>query len=150
MSLPITIEKAESRDTGVCPCCGNLSRTVWGYAYSGDRCIAAYFVHWTLGRVRAHGANFDLIIGDWGAGTTNESRRAVALAYRVFDHGPEFMVIDARSRPFSQRSMAGEPLSRQAVIGTDVASKAFAIVDSILINDQRVAELSEALSGYSR
>jgi len=62
----LSIEPAESRDFGPCPCCGDMSRSVWGYVYSGDAAYAAYFVHWTLGQVSKHGAHIDLIVGRWG------------------------------------------------------------------------------------
>src|SRR5262245_55514099 len=95
MVSEITIEPTGSKDTGVCDCCGRSSRRVWGLAYSDALCLAAYFVHWTLGHVPDRGANIDLIIGEWGEAATRDRRSALALAYRLMDTGPSIMVIDA-------------------------------------------------------
>jgi hypothetical protein len=97
MASGITIETAGSKDLGTCACCGNSSRRVWGYAYADGRCLAAYFVHWTLGHVPEHGANIAVILGEWGEGVPAERRSALALAYRLLDTGPSIMVIDAHT-----------------------------------------------------
>ena len=137
----LSIEPAGSADFGPCPCCGNDSRRVWGYVHSPRAAAAAYFVQWTLNRVRDHGANFDLIIGKWGQGAGPTDRVLVALAYRLDDTGPSFMVIDADDRPAADSELVGAALARKEVIGKRIAKKAFDIVDTILAQDGRVAEL---------
>ena len=137
----ITIEPAESNDTGVCDCCGRSSRTVSGYAYADDRPLAAYFVHWTLGHVSDHGANIDLVVGEWGDGTTAAGRSAISLAYRLGEGGPGMMVIDADTRPVSMSPLAGQLLRREDVVGSAFAQDVFAIADAVLAQDDRVAEL---------
>lgn len=139
--MAVTIEPTGSNDTGICDCCGRSSRSVWGIAYSKGHCQAAYFVHWTLGHIVDRGANIDLIIGEWGEAATAESRRAIALAYRLTDTGPSMMVIDARTRPFSNSPLVGKALRRDEVLGTAVAKNAFTIADTVLTQDQRVSEL---------
>jgi hypothetical protein len=138
------LEPAGSSDFGPCPCCGNNSRRVWGHVYSGKAAVAAYFVHWTLTRVRDHGANFDLIIGKWGKGATARDRVLVALAYRLQDDGPSFMVIDAADRPAATSDLVSRALTREEVIGKPIAKDAFDMVDVILARDERVGELLEA------
>ncbi|WP_131821890.1 hypothetical protein [Salipiger marinus] len=66
---------------GVCDCCGNQTRTVWGYVREeGGGTVASYFVHWTVGKsIEDHPANFDLIYGAWGEGATKNDRRAISL-----------------------------------------------------------------------
>jgi hypothetical protein len=140
---PLSIELAGSADFGPCPCCGNNSRRVWGYVHSPKAAVAAYFVHWTLNAVRKHDPNFDLIIGKWGKGATAKDRVLVALAYRLLDTGPSFMVIDAADRPAATSELVGKALARKDVIGKRIAKKAFDIVDTILFGDRRVAELLE-------
>ena len=135
------IEQAGSSDTGVCDCCGRSSRCVWGYAHTHDRCIAAYFVHWTLGHIPDRGANIDIILGEWGEAATADRRNAIGLAYRLTETGPSMMVVDAETRPFSRNSLVGRALRRNEVIGTPVAQEAFAVADAILSKDERVAEL---------
>lgn len=138
-SLPL--EPTGSDDYGPCPCCGNNSRCVWGLVREPKRALAAYYVHWTLGRVPDHGANFDLIIGRWGEGATAKDRSLVSLAYRLFDDGPQFMVIDGHDRPAAKNELVEHVLRREEVIGKPIAKQAFDIVDAILARDERVVEL---------
>jgi hypothetical protein len=138
----LTIEPSGQKDLGPCACCGNNSRSVWGFVYDADGALAAYFVHWTVGRVAAHSPNFDLIIGRWGEGATRADRAMVALQYQVLDNGPAFMVIDADGRPSAKSELVGKALSRAEVIDTPFAAKAFAIVDAVLAQDGRVIEIA--------
>ncbi|MBO0701160.1 MAG: hypothetical protein J2P46_22375 [Zavarzinella sp.] len=138
----LDIEPTGSNDFGPCPCCGNNSRRVCGFVDARKGVVAAYFVHWTLTRVRDHGANFDLIIGRWGEGSSARDRVLVSLAYRVDETGPSFMVIDAADRPAAgETDLVGRALARSEVIGQAIAQQAFDIVDAILEQDARVAEL---------
>ena len=61
----VLVEAENERTAGPCPCCGNMTRRVWGYVSQGDVTVAAYFVEWTPGH-QDRAANFDLIIGAWG------------------------------------------------------------------------------------
>jgi len=88
----LTIEQVNSSDYGPCPCCGDMSRSVWGFVYDGDIPHAAYFVHWTLNQIENHGAHIDLIVGAWGNASTAEHRSATSLEYRIGDTGPAVMV----------------------------------------------------------
>ena len=136
----ITIEQVGSKDYGPCPCCGNLSRSVWGYAFREDAIIAAYFVHWTLGRPD-HGANFDFIIGTWGNETAENDRQAVSLEFRLIENSPQFMVIDAKDRPVAESELVKTVLSRADVIGTPIAQEVFDLVDAVWLHDERISEL---------
>jgi hypothetical protein len=94
-----------------------------------------------LNRVADHGANFDLIIGQWGDRATGRDRSLVSLAYRLFEGGPQFMVIDGHDRPSAKSELVGRVLRRAEVIGQPIAQVAFAAVDAILAQDSRVSEL---------
>jgi hypothetical protein len=137
----LVVEPTGSADFGPCECCGNNSRRVWGFVHTPEASLASYFVHWTLTRVRDHGANFDLIIGRWGEGASAADRQRVALEYRLLESGPAFMVIDSGNRPAASSDLVGRVLARPEVIGQPIAKQAFAIVDAILAQDRRVAEL---------
>src|SRR5262245_35011256 len=113
----LKIEPVASKDFGPCSCCGDMSRSVWGYVHGMYDPCAAYFVHWTLGQVPKHGAHIDLIIGEWGDGTTAENRSAVSLEYRIGDTGPSVMVIDAQGRNHADGTLAKHALRREDVIG---------------------------------
>ena len=141
MSAQLTIEPVDSSDYGPCPCCGDMSRSVWGYVYSGDDASAAYFVHWTLGQVVKHGAHIDFIVGRWGDGTTASRRSAVSLEYRIGDTGPSVMVIDAHGRNHADGTLAKRILRREDVIGKPLAKKVFALCDAVLLQDERLTEI---------
>jgi hypothetical protein len=137
----LTVEPTGTNDYGPCECCGNNSRCVWGFIHSAEGTTASYFVHWTLSRVADHGANFDLILGKWGDQSMARDRYLVSLAYRLFDTGPEFMVIDGHDRPSAKSELVGRVLRRDEVVGRPIAKQAFAAVDAILAQDTRVLEL---------
>ncbi len=139
--VELSIEPSGSFDCGPCECCGGNSRRVWGYAHRADHTEAAYFVQWTLGHVDEHGAHFDLILGRWGEGADPRDRSAVSLEFRRTDHGPAFMVIDAASRDFASKELVGRALARSEVLGTPLATRAFAIVDAIWLQDARIEEI---------
>ena len=137
-----TVETSGSNDHDPCECCGNRSRTVWGYLHKGGRPAAAYFVQWTLTRVYDHGANFDLVLGGWGEGSSPADRQIVAVAYRIIDGGPQFMIIDAGCRPLAKSvSLATTALRRDQVIATPLAAEVFAMLDAIWLDDGRIGEL---------
>ena len=49
--------EGESQPT-LCECCGNETKTVWGYINDGDKTVSAYFVQWTYNK-KEHSPNFD-------------------------------------------------------------------------------------------
>lgn len=144
VSESLEVETTDTYDYGPCECCGNNSRCVGGFVHRPEGTLAAYFVHWTLGRVADHGANFDLIMGRWGEGTSARDRVLVALEYQHLESGPAFMVIDAGNRPSASSKLVGQALTRDEVIGQPIAKQAFAIVDALMAQDARLAELSVA------
>jgi hypothetical protein len=137
----LSIEPVASKDFGPCSCCGDMSRSVWGYIHGMYDPCAAYFVHWTLGQVRKHGAHIDLIIGDWGEGATAAGRSAVSLEYRITDNGPGVIIIDAHGRDHSDGTLAKHVLGRDDVVGKPIAEEVFALCDAVLWLDERLAEL---------
>lgn len=140
----LKVEPTGANDYGPCACCGNCSRGVWGFVHTAEASIASYFVQWTPSQVADYGANFDLIIGRWGEGTSARDRVLVALAFRLLETGPGFMVIDAAGRSGASSELVGRALARAEVVGLPVATQAFAIVDAVLAQDARIAELLRA------
>jgi hypothetical protein len=136
----LQVEPTDSKDFGPCSCCGNMSRTVWGFVNLADATIAAYFVQWTLNNPK-HGANFDLIVGQWGEKPTSQKRQAISMEYRIIDGQGSFMVIDANTREFANNELVSTVLRREDVIGKPVADEAFAIVDAIFAKEERMVEV---------
>ena len=139
--MTLTVEPAGSRDSGPCECCGNTSRTVWGYLHRGNRAVAAYYVRWTLGRPD-HGASVDLITGSWGPGSSASDRAVVAVAHRLMPEGGQFMVVDATGRPTAGSALAATALRRADVVGTPLAGQVFEMLDAIWLQDARIRELA--------
>jgi hypothetical protein len=135
---PLVVETMGSRDLGPCTCCGEDSRNVWGVVHRGPVSEAAYYVHWTPGRVAEHGAVFDLVLGAWGDGTSRSDRYAVSLTFRWTANGPEFMVIDAATRPIRDSELLSRALAREDVIGTPLLMIGLEVINSICINDFRL------------
>jgi hypothetical protein len=142
VNAALRVERSGENNAGPCGCCGGETRTVWGYVHRGDEAVAAYFVAWTRGQVGRHGANIDLVLGEWGDRTGAQDRYTVSLAFRRTDRGPAFMVIDSAGRPVASSDLAANHLGRADVIETPVAADAFAIVDAIWLQDDRVSELA--------
>ena len=138
--MAITIEKGIEQPPTRCDCCGRATRALNGYASDELGALATYMVQWTEGHVAQNGANFDLIVGEWG-GAPAAQRIAVSLVYRQMESGPGFMIIDAPDRAVSMSPLVGEALSRSDVVGTKLADEVFAIIDAIWLQDERIRGL---------
>ena len=124
---------------GHCDCCGQDSRSVWGWVHHDKGpTVAAYWMRWSAGHLEDDGANLDLILGKWADDAGPEDRFAVALVHKQQSDGtPALMVIDAQDRPVANGSLASIALRREDVIGTPLAKQVFAITDAIYLQDQR-------------
>ncbi len=126
---------------GHCDCCGKTSRCVWGWARGAGDSLSCYYVRWTVGNIKEHSANFDLILGSWGDSAAQTDRTHAALEYRLLDEGPTFRVIDAGERQAMRKDLAAHSLARNDIAGQPLAPQMFALVDAVLAADQRLAEL---------
>jgi len=134
----LTVQPTGAKERGPCSCCGDVSRTVWGFVHAGAATLAAYFVSWVPGK-REHDASFDLVVGQWGEGTSPADRQAVSLAYRPSVRS--FMVIDAAARPVNNPTVAGSALRRDEVVHGPLAKQVFAITDAIFEKEERIEEI---------
>ncbi|MGE3808244.1 MAG: hypothetical protein AB7K24_26585 [Gemmataceae bacterium] len=135
------IKPSGNGDVRPCDCCGLDSLTVWGLVYRHEAAHAAYYVHWTPGRLE-HGARFDLVLGDWTDDAQVKERTAVSLQYRLYPNGPEFSVIDSGERRIADRAVIGRFMLRKEVLGQPIADDVFQIVDAIWLQDRRISELA--------
>jgi len=134
----LEIEPASMKVSGRCACCGKSRRTAWGFVYRDGGPRACYFVEWTLGR-RDCAARFDVVVGDWFDGTTEDDREAVSLEYRLLESGPSFAVVDAAGRPAAE---VGRATKSSDVAGTPLGEEVVAIAGAVLEGDDRFRELS--------
>ncbi len=128
------------KNSGRCACCGKTRRTVWGYVYRDGGPRACYFVEWTIGR-RDCSARFDVVVGEWFDGTSEEDRQAVSLEYRVLDSMPLFSIVDAVGRPAAE---VGRAMKGAEIAETALAAEAVTIAEAVLEVDDRVRELAAA------
>jgi hypothetical protein len=85
-----------------------------------------------------HPANFDLIYGRWGDGTSSADRCAVSLLHFENEKGPGVMVINAKDRPIGTSSLVSQAPTRDEIVGTDLATHVFAIFDAVISQDKRL------------
>jgi hypothetical protein len=134
----LEIEPASMRTSGRCACCGKARRTAWGYVYLDGGPRACYFVEWTIGR-KDCAARFDVVLGTWFDGTTENDREAVSIEYRLLESGPSFSISDADGRPAAE---VGRARRAADVNGTPLADEALTIAGAVLEVDDRVRELT--------
>lgn len=139
----IRIEPGPHKDSGPCPCCGDLTRVVWGYVYREELPRAVYYVRWTLNQAK-HGATWMLSVGDW-KDAENGQRESVGLDCRAPDGKIAFMLVDAEQTPWGNAPGLGVPRKRQEVLGSELAHEVFGIVDECLEQDPRLHEMRHTL-----
>jgi hypothetical protein len=144
----LTIEASGEKSFGPCDCCGEMTSRVWGFVYDSGVAAAAYYVEWTAGHDGASAA-FDLIIGAWGDNTGAADRQAVSLDFRKSESGPAFMVVDAGNRTVASSPLISKALNRDEVIGSEIATRVFAVCNTIYLGDPRLSVLRGVTLGKS-
>jgi hypothetical protein len=142
-------EEKKVTNYGPCDCCGDMSQLASGMVRLDDEPYAAYQVHWTSHQVARHGAEFYLILGQWGDGTTAENRFAVALHFFVEPDRFGFSVVDADQTPMASHPLVGRALPRQSVIDTPLAQEVFKLVDAIWLEDENISEVTNSVPATS-
>ncbi len=138
----IRLEASGEKQFGPCACCGEMTKRIWGFAYSDEVALAAYFVDWNPKHEPMEAA-FDLILGDWGDHKTAEDRSAVSLTFRQTKTGPAFMVIDAEERPVAKSPLISRSRSREEVLAShELCTVIFALCDAIYLDEPRLTFLS--------
>jgi len=137
-SMRLEILPENEAEFGPCECCGNKTRRVWGYVYSDEAALAAYYVEWTPGH---SDANFDLILGRWGDEAQSADRVSVAIEFRILESGPAFHVINAGERLYAKSSLVGKALSRETVLAGEMRQQVFDVLDLIYADDSRLDAL---------
>jgi hypothetical protein len=125
----------------LCECCGNETKTIWGYIYDGDNAVSAYFVQWTCNK-KEHSPNFDFLIGTWGDDFINDKKLISFIYNPTNEDGGEFMVIDSSERPAANSALCTVALSREEVINDgDIMGSVTDMIDAIWLGDPRIEEI---------
>ena len=120
-----------------CECCGDVSHTVWGWVHdSPNSTRACYGAGWVEGH-EDKVIRMTLSFGLWGAGTTADDRKAVAVDVRLRD-GAVAMVI-ADDALFDHPHLFGRLLSRDEALADSSLADLWDAADAIVENDPRVA-----------
>lgn len=135
------IELGNENIPTTCECCGNKTKTVWGYAYKNEVTLAAYFVQWTHAKPD-HAPNFDFLIGTWGNNEINDKVLA-SWVYNTNNEGGSFMVIDSYNRPTATSELCSKALTRNEVINnSELMGICAEILDSVWLHDPRIIEIT--------
>ena len=111
-----------------------------------DEPYALYQVHWTANQIFKHGADFYLILGEFGEGTTAADKFAIALHFFIDSDRFGFMIVDADKTQISSHPLVGRALPRADVINTPLAEEVFELVDAIWLDDENIAEVRESIN----
>ena len=132
--------EVSGESSGTCDCCGNTSKTVWGYLHSPKRTLAAYFVQWTVNAPQ-HPPNFDFLFGTWGDDKVHDKRLA-SFAFRSSPEGGSFVAIDSASRPSARSAMCTRALTRDEVVNNpELMEMLTSLIDTVWLNDPRIADI---------
>jgi hypothetical protein len=124
---------------GHCECCGNETRTIWGYVHSGDQAIASYFLQWTR-RMPQHLPNLDFLIRPLGQQQTSPDWQLVSWVFNPVGGG--FMAIDSAARPAAKSPLCNRALTRDEVITNgDLMELTTGLIDAVWLGDPRVQEV---------
>jgi hypothetical protein len=134
----LEFDETNEKPFGPCECCGTMSRTVWGFVYRDSNAYAVYYVRWTPGHVEKD-ALFDVIFGPWGDDAGPPDRAMCSMELRK---GVGFRVRDARTDGRST-TLAETLLTREAFLGLPIKDEIFTLVDTIYLEDNRIAELRD-------
>lgn len=125
---------------GRCDCCGNETRTIWGYVHSSEQTIASYFVQWTR-QAPKHFPNLDFLIGTWGDNGVND-RKLISWLYNP--SAQSFMAIDSSKRPAASSPLCARALTREEVVSNaSLMEQATQLIDAVWLGDPRVDEVKE-------
>ena len=133
----ITIEQGPEEDPKRCACCGNKTLTVHGFVYRDNNAHAVYFASWTIGHSE-RGVAMAIGLGEWGDGSSPETRRSIGLECRTTDDKFQFMIIDPGQSPWGKSEFLGRMLPREKALTDLQIDDFFQIADHIVQEDPRV------------
>jgi len=114
-----------------------IRRTVWGYVGKDGAAHAVYYARWTIGDLDG-GCQLLVSLGGWNEGEDEKDRRAIAAQCRVRDNRPAFRIMDASQMAWSEQQFLGQKLTRDEALKDAGIQDAFAVLDRIAADDERV------------
>lgn len=95
-----------------------------------------YYIRWTDSHLE-RGAQLGISIGVWGDASRPIDRALFGVECRIGADGPELMLVDAASVPWSENEFLGMSLTRQQALADSRKPELFAILDRIVEADPR-------------
>lgn len=139
--MNLRVEPAGESWPTVCDCCGNETRTVWGYVYKLNVPLAAYYVQWTSNN-KEHYPNFDFLVGTWGDDSVRD-KKLISFVYNATPKdGGSFMAIDSSGRPAARSDLCSVALNRDDIVNNvDLMGVATNMIDAVWVGDPRIDEI---------
>ena len=129
-----------------CECCGGQTSSVHGFAYEDDAPHALYYAAWNSKHVD-QGVSLIVSLGDFEEGSGPWSRRAVAMRCWVAEDQFRFSVIEPDESPWSNATVVGEILGRQAALDHPDIKEFFHIAEHAVEDDPRVKAILDVQAG---
>lgn len=132
----LTLEPDGEKFHGACPDCGEATRSVWGYVSTEAAARAVYYIRWTDFHLE-RGAQLGISIGVWGEASRPIERALFGVECRIGTTGPQFMLVDAASVPWSEDGFLGMSLTRAQALADARKAEVFEILDLVVERDPR-------------
>ncbi|MDQ3777763.1 MAG: hypothetical protein M3310_02685 [Actinomycetota bacterium] len=132
----MTVEPTGEKEH-LCACCGDVSHTVWGWVHDSPSSTRACYGAGWVDRHEDKVIRMTLSFGLWGAGTTADDRKAVAVEIVARD-GEVGMVV-AEDALFDKPDFFGRLLSRDEALSDAALADLWKVADAVVENDPRVA-----------
>jgi len=149
--MNLRLEADGEKEPTLCSCCGNPTRTVWGYIYDEDNAFAAYFVQWTSGNKASdnktgggtkHNSNFDFIVGTWGDDSIEDKKLLSWVYNATHQTGGSYMAIDAQNRPAAESTLCNVALTREEIVNDwNLMEISKQLLDVVWANEPRIDEI---------
>jgi len=114
-------------------------RTLWGYVFVEAEPSAVYYVH--AREVGPEALEVQVVMGAFGDEATPADRAVIALVGQAHGGRLAFMLLDAEASRWASHEFLGVPQRAAAVRGTELGARVFRILDEVVVQDERVAEL---------
>lgn len=133
------IEQGSEAVVGHCDSCGHETRTFRGFVYDSNGAFAVYACTFTVAHPES-GVAMAISMRGWGDGVDKDAKECVALEWRLIDSGPGCRVVDALETRWANEELFGRMLSREDALDSGRAKEAFAVSDSVWMNDPRLPQ----------
>jgi hypothetical protein len=135
----ITIEMADKKEVGTCPCCGGIATKLTRFVYKNENAYAIYFALYTDIHPEKH-ILVTISLGKWDDNTPSETRTAFSLLIRPQKDKYDIEIIDREESPWKNSRIIGKTLTRKDALKHPLIKEVFNIVDHIIQDDYELID----------